>query len=625
MKLAILAGGKGTRLGFRDIPKPLVSVAGKPILEHQILLARKFGIKEIFILSGYMAEKIKEYFGEGSSFGLRIKHIVENKPLGTAGAVKLLEGEVDERFMIFYGDVIMDFNVDSFIAFDRKNNSIASILVHPNDHPYDSDLVEVDRNNRVTAFHSKPHKEGVYYSNLVNAAVYILSPKIFNFLRTNEFSDFGRDIFPDILKADESIYAYITPEYIKDMGTPDRLRKVEQDMISGKIARKNIENKQKAIFLDRDGVLNYDDGFITNTDKFVLLPGVTEALRKINKAGFLAVLVTNQPGIAKGFLSEDQLKEIHKKLEYTLGLQGAYLDRIYYCPHHPDSGFPGERVEYKIVCGCRKPNTGMIEEAKKDLNIDCNQSYIIGDSFRDIICGRNSGLTAVAVRTGKGLKDKYVEPDYFFENISDAVDFIVDDPFFDQYLKIKKLFLKDEINDKPFVISIGGLTRSGKTTLSAYLKKKFIDDGIMSSVISLDNWLLSKDERTSGSDVYNRFQIERINRDLDDFFKGKEIEIHRYSPLDRIKMDTKVAYKNNNPLIIIDGIVALSSEIIRNNSNIKIFCDVNDDLLYRRFKQFYKWKNLHDDDINEIFKQRISEEYTLIRNDRNYADIIINT
>src|SRR3989337_4359846 len=144
MKLVIIAGGRGTRLGLKDIPKPMVQIGSVPLLEHHVNLAREYGVKEIYLLSGYLPEVITDYFGDGSKFGVRITHIIENVPLGTAGAIKQLEGKINERFMIFYGDILLDFDISSFIQFDNGMDSIATIIVPPNDHQYDSDLVEVN-------------------------------------------------------------------------------------------------------------------------------------------------------------------------------------------------------------------------------------------------------------------------------------------------------------------------------------------------------------------------------------------------------------------------------------------------------------------------------------------------
>ena len=171
MKLVIIAGGKGTRLGLKDIPKPMVEVGEKPLLEYQINLAKQYAIKNIYMLSGHLSEVIVDYFGNGRKFGVNITHVIENSPLGTSGAVKQLENRIAGRFMVFYGDVFLDTDLRSFMDFDREAGSVADIIVHPNDHPHDSDLVDINDENIVTAFHSKPHDKNKYYRNLVNAAV----------------------------------------------------------------------------------------------------------------------------------------------------------------------------------------------------------------------------------------------------------------------------------------------------------------------------------------------------------------------------------------------------------------------------------------------------------------------
>lgn len=623
MKLAILTGGKGTRLGFKDIPKPMVKIAGKSILEHQISLVKRYDIKDIYFLSGYLGNLIADYFGNGESFGVRIHHLIEEKPLGTAGAVKLLEKEINERFLVMYGDIILDFNINAFIDFDKKHTSIASILVHPNDHPHDSDLLEIDSNSCVTAFHSKPHMKDIYYSNLVNAAVYILSPEIFRYIHQDEHADFGKDIFPALLKMNKNIFAYNTPEYIKDMGTPDRMQKVEKDILSKKVYRLNIENKQKAVFIDRDGVLNYDTDSIRHEDQLELIPGAAKAVKMINESDYLAVLVTNQPGIAKGFVTEQGLKKIHNKLEHLLGLEGAYIDRIYYCPHHPEKGFEGERIEYKIDCDCRKPKTGMIMEAKKDLNIDLESSFIIGDSFRDILCGNNAGLTAIAVRTGTGLKNKYAEPDYFFDDLIDAVSFLINDPYERYYSDINNIYKKKK---GQLLICIGGISRSGKSILAEYLLNKFTEEHVKVLIISLDNWLLPEEKRLDSYNVYDRFQISKINADFNDFLKGIPITVSRYIPLTRNNNDSEITYtKDGFDIIIIEGVVALSSEVIRKNSDIKIFCENDETVFHSRFAKFYEWKGLSDNEIKNIYSKRSKDEYSLILKDKCHADIIINS
>ena len=423
MKLVIIAGGKGTRLGLTDIPKPMVKLDGLPLLQHQINLAKRYGITDIFILSGHLSNVIFDYFKNGADFGVKITHIIEPYPLGTAGCIKLLEYLIDDRFIVFYGDVVMDIDLNHFIKFDGKQDSVATALVHPNDHPFDSDLLETDSQNRVIAVHPKPHWETFLYKNIVNAAVYILSPTIFKYLHFQGPSDFGKDVFPLLLKKNQKIAAYKSSEYVKDMGTLDRLAKVNEDFITGKVARLNCSHKRKAIFLDRDGVINKEVDNLSQIEDFELLNGVAEAIRKLNQSEYLSIVVTNQPVIAKGFITEPDLNQIHKKMETLLGNSQAYLDEIYYCPHHPESGFAGEIKELKVRCNCRKPEPGMILKAANDYNIDLEDSWMIGDRGTDVLAGKRAGCKTVYLNPDL---INQAQADFVFAGLLEAVNFILE-------------------------------------------------------------------------------------------------------------------------------------------------------------------------------------------------------
>lgn len=424
MQLVIIAGGKGTRLGLKDIPKPMVKIGGKPLLEHQIELAKRYGINEIFILSGHLSHVIEDYFGNGEKFGVKIHHVIEPYPLGTAGSVKLLEGKIKDRFMIFYGDVVMDFDLDSFVEFDSKYDSIGTTIIHPNDHPHDSDLLAVDDNNKVIKVLPKPHKEDEYYQNIVNAAVYIFSPEIFNYIESGVSQDFGKHILSKVIDAGENLITYSTPEYIKDMGTADRFDKVCDDFVSGKVARLNKKNPRPAIFLDRDGVICKDMDTKPFAADFKLLDGVIEAIQKINKSDYLSVVVTNQPMIAKGFTTFEEVYKTHNKMETILGENKAFVNKIYFCPHHPEKGFEGEIKELKIDCECRKPKPGMLLRAKQELNIDFKKSWMIGDKESDMQAGKAVGCQTVFI-----CDKMHSEPesaDYVCKNLREAVNLIMD-------------------------------------------------------------------------------------------------------------------------------------------------------------------------------------------------------
>jgi histidinol-phosphate phosphatase family protein len=424
MIAVILAGGRGTRLSsiIKRIPKPLVKIGEKPIIEHQILLLRRYGIKKIWLLLGYMGEKIREYLGDGKKWGVKIYYHQEKEPLGTAGALKVLENFINKDFLVFSGDIMLDIGLQRFIKFHKNKKSDATFIVHPSDHPLDSDLVEVNNEGRIISLLKRPHPPEITFHNLSIASIYIFSPKIFKFIPRDKKTDIEKDIFPKLLKSNLKIYAYKTPEYIKDIGTPSRLTKVRLDYKSGKIANLNLKNKQRAVFLDRDGVINEEVDQLSRVANLKIYSFSAKAIKKINDLGYLAIIITNQPMIAKGFMTEKDLDEIHKKLETELGKEGAKIDAIYYCPHHPEKGFPGEVRELKIKCNCRKPKIGLFLKAKRDFNIDLKKSFCIGDQTMDILAGKRAGCKTILVKTGYGGKDRKfnVKPDFVVKNLFQA-------------------------------------------------------------------------------------------------------------------------------------------------------------------------------------------------------------
>ena len=400
-----MAGGRGTRIAelFPDIPKPLIPVAGMPILEREIRSLCAQGFKDIILTVGYLADKIIAYFGDGSQFGAKIDYFVEESPLGNAGALFRLREKIgDEPFLLLNADAAFDVDFNRMVAFHQNHGGLVTLFTHPNSHPYDSGLIIADKNGHVEKWLAKEDERPQWYDNRVNAGLHVIDPKVLDIslksLEINKESGFPQgkvDLDRQILKplcGSNVMFCYDSPEYVKDMGTPERFHQVEADYKNGVVQAKNLTNKQKAIFLDRDGTINKYVGFLRNIDDFELIEGVAEAIKLINQSGYLAIVVTNQPVIARGEVTWEELNEIHKKMATLLGKEGAYVDGIYICPHHPDKGFEGERPEYKIDCDCRKPKPGLLFQAARDFNIELSESYMIGDSHRDVEAGENAGV-----------------------------------------------------------------------------------------------------------------------------------------------------------------------------------------------------------------------------------------
>lgn len=404
MRVVIMAGGRGTRIAdlFPNIPKPLIPVDGMPILEREIRSLAAQGFKDLILTVAYLADKIIAYFGDGSRFGVKIDYFVEETPLGNAGALFQLREKIgDDPFFLLNADAAFDVDFNRMLDYHKKHGGLVTLFTHPNSHPYDSGLIIADKEGHVEKWLSKEDERPQWYNNRVNAGLHIIDPEVLELSLKNIDIDpttgypKGKvDLDRQILKplcGSGNMFCYDSPEYVKDMGTPERFHQVEADYKNSVVQAKNLHNKQKAIFLDRDGVINKHVGFLRHIEDFELIEGVSDAIRQINKSGYLAIVVTNQPVIARGEVTWDELHEIHRKMETLLGKDGAYMDGLYICPHHPDKGFEGERPEYKFECECRKPKPGLLLQAAQDFNIDLSQSYMIGDSTSDIEAGKNAG------------------------------------------------------------------------------------------------------------------------------------------------------------------------------------------------------------------------------------------
>jgi histidinol-phosphate phosphatase family protein len=427
----ILAGGLGTRLRDRlgDLPKPMIPIGDRPLLEHLVELCRRHGLGDLLLFVHHRADRIQEYFGDGTRWGVKIRYVVEETPLGTAGAVLAGRKWLAQRFVVLYGDTMVNVDLTRLAQAHERAGAEATLLLHPNNHPLDSDLVEIDSQARVRAFHPRPHPAGCYFQNLVNAGLYVIEKRAltdWGEVVRGQILDFGRHVFPALLEAERNLHGYNSPEYIKDIGTPARYDRVCAEYANGTIARSSLSTPQRAVFLDRDGTLIVDRDGLRRAEDLELLPGAAEAVALFNLHGWRAVVVTNQPVVAKGCCSEAELQRIHNRLETELGDAHAFLDRIYFCPHHPEKGFPGERPDLKIVCTCRKPGTAMIERAVTELNVDLSRSWLIGDTTTDVQTARNAGLRSILVGTGAAGRDgKHpVRPDRTCPDLAAAARFL---------------------------------------------------------------------------------------------------------------------------------------------------------------------------------------------------------
>lgn len=451
--VVIMAGGLGKRARSIDdnVPKPLIPIDGKPILLWELECLISQGYTNIILTLSYKAAQIQDYFGDGSKYGCSIRYYIEETPLGNAGALfklmlqgqPLSEGAGARDFLLLNADSMFDIDFDRFVQRHIDADALATLFVHPSNHIDDSGLIVTDKNGWVESWLTKEDRRPEFYHNCANAGVHVLStrllaslindgtikPELLGTVDTKTGMVIKADLDRQILKplafdasGEKRMLAVCSPEYVKDMGTPERFEQVKKDLNSGLVHSRNLSRPQKAIFLDRDGTINKYKGFIRAAGDIELINGVSEAIKEINLSGYLAIVVTNQPVIARGEVSWSELESINNKLETELAHEGAYIDAIYICPHHPDKGFEGERVEYKVDCDCRKPKPGLLIKAAQDFNISMEDSWMIGDSWRDIECGKLANCRTVLLN---GIctegEDKKCTPDYVCDSLFDAV------------------------------------------------------------------------------------------------------------------------------------------------------------------------------------------------------------
>jgi D,D-heptose 1,7-bisphosphate phosphatase len=628
-RVAILAGGRGTRLRERSgtLPKPMVPVAGRPVLEHQIDLCRRHGFDDIALLVHYEHAAIQDHFGDGAAFGVRLHYIVEADARGTAGAVADALPHMAARFLLLYGDVFFDVDLSALWRVHAARGARATLVLHPNDHPADSDLVELDGDGGVLRVLGYPHPPGQEVRNLVNAALYVFERDgLAQFVPGDRRTDIAKDMLPAMLRAGVPLHGHVTPEYLKDMGTPERLDKVARDiefglpeMLSGRAGR-------AAVFLDRDGTLNREVQHLRSRDQFELLDGVGGAIRRLNRAGRLSVVVTNQPVIARGEATRAEVDAVHARMDGLLGEQGAYIDAVYLCPHHPDGGFAGEVRALKIACACRKPGTGMIDAACADLRIARAASWMVGDLSSDMEAGRLAGLRTILVSTGHaGTDDKHVlQPDYTVPDLAAAVGWILDGH---AAAIASWMPLLDAARGAQRLVLVGGTARSGKSSGAQVLKELVELRGRRAHVISLDSFLHPSEHRLEGEGVLARYDMARACDELlgvaaattrtrlavDVYHRGTRRMLGRRRELSIGAQD----------MLIVEGVPALLDPVLGQAPAWRVFVDVDPALRRERFVVDYRSRGRSGDQIDALWTSREQDETPVVAASRHVADDVV--
>ncbi len=375
----ILAGGRGTRLGSLTdhVPKPMLDVAGVPFIEHVLWNLARHGVKRACVSSGYLGEKVTSILADGPRLGLEVVHVVEEEPAGTGGALALAASELrDDVFLVLNGDTLFDVNyldLGLLLRSDPTAEAAMALRRVEDAARFGSVTLNGERIERLA------EKSGVG-EGLVNGGVYALRRSALLAVPEGP-SSLETDVFPHFI-AEGALLGREYAGFFVDIGVPAELERAEADV--GRWRYK------PALFLDRDGVLNEDLGYVHTPDEFRWLPGAREAVKLANDAGWLVIVVTNQAGIGRGLYTEEEFAAFTRWIDAELADVGAHIDATYYCPHHPVRG----RGPYLVACDCRKPAPGMLERAVREWGVDISRSVMVGDSDKDLEAAASAGISA---------------------------------------------------------------------------------------------------------------------------------------------------------------------------------------------------------------------------------------
>lgn len=397
-KAFVLAAGEGSRLRplTLNMPKPMLPIDGKPLLEHAVQWLRRYGIRDVAVNLHHCPDVIVNYFGSGEPLDVALAYSYEDTALGTAGGVRRMRDFIgDSSLVIVYGDVLTDMNLHDLLAFHRQvttRDSRAGVtlsLYHVNN-PTEVGLVDMDSNERILRFVEKPKPEEVF-TDLANAGILVVEPWVIDMIPPGIFFDFGRDLFPMLLEKGVSMYGWAAPgdTFVMDIGSHAAYDRAQQDWPAHLRARQMIP--QPAIFVDRDGVINRNrQDYVKSWAEFEFLPGAIEGLRRLSELGWPIIVVSNQSAVGRGVVEPQVVEEIHARMVAAIRRAGGRVDDVLYCPHAPEEH-----------CDCRKPQAGLFHQAAERHNIDLSRSYMIGDAACDVEAARAAGCKPVVVRSGR--------------------------------------------------------------------------------------------------------------------------------------------------------------------------------------------------------------------------------
>jgi len=402
-QLVVIAGGEGTRLASAGImtPKLLLKVGGRSVLEYLLQMAEQSKIEEIVFLLGKNALDLKMQLEQiKKSYDFSFVYVIEEVPLGTGGALLNALEFLDDEFLLFFGDLFCNFDLQHYInVFSELRHFELIALTRTSDHPQDSTLLGLDEERRISSIWQKNVVKPKFVRNRSATGVFFIRKTFLIslgvYFPNNSFVDLEGDLMARGLEHRKTMGTLPLNGVVYDIGTPTRLAHANEKMASdiGSVA-------SRIIFLDRDGVIIEENGYCKSLDTVFPIDSTLKGLKKLGDLGYKFIVVTNQPIVARGEISVHELEQIHGKIDWLLEKEGIRILEYYVCPHHPESGFHGERPELKINCECRKPSPGLLKQACFELGIDPSDSIFIGDTWRDAEAAQAFGIPYFMLKLG---------------------------------------------------------------------------------------------------------------------------------------------------------------------------------------------------------------------------------
>jgi D,D-heptose 1,7-bisphosphate phosphatase len=382
-QLVILVGGRGTRLGqaAKDTPKPLMPITNDRVfLDYFLEMSVRQGFSDILLLAGHMGQQVLDRYAHTRIGEANISVLIEPQPMGTGGAFAFAREHLADTFIAANGDTLFDVNIraiDVALHANRNLDAVIGLREVENAGRYGS--VTIDPNGMISSFNEKvPDAEGA--AGLINGGIYAMRRRVIDTLPTTPCS-IETDIFPRL--AEKGTLSGVQCEgYFLDIGLPETLNQARQEL---------PRRKRPALFLDRDGVVNKDKGYVHNIEDWEWIPGVEDLIKKANDTGYGVFIVTNQSGIARGYYNEGTFHQLSFWIKEQLYKKGAFIDDIYHCPYHKDGVIEGLQTFSPI---CRKPNPAMILRALRQHNLDAENSFLIGDQETDLAAAVHAGIDA---------------------------------------------------------------------------------------------------------------------------------------------------------------------------------------------------------------------------------------